>query len=218
MARLAPVDYRGRPLPARRRAPTSTRPSPPSPPSGPDARSDSRAAPPTARSPCQTPEAVPRRSKHASSRCRHRQMPREDQSTASSLIAPLHVRYGRGASSKARSRLKFRTPDIAPCWNVRSRRGCWEGCGGDRGGWVMAGRRRPIRGGGCTAKRILRREPGKMVSVWSRMSHKAWAAWVRCGELRGARVMDSSRSETAMSPAAAKSSCRRVRPSCSARR
>src|SRR5437667_431342 len=43
------------------------------------------------------------------------------------------------------------------------------------------GKARPIRGGGRTANRIRRREPGKIVAVWSSISQRAWAACVRCG-------------------------------------
>src|SRR5271170_374383 len=47
------------------------------------------------------------------------------------------------------------------------------------------GKASPIRGGGRTAKRIRRCEPGKIVAVWSSLLQRAWAAWVRCGERRG---------------------------------
>ena len=49
------------------------------------------------------------------------------------------------------------------------------------------GKASPIRGGGCTEKRIRRREPGKIVAVWSSISLRAWAACVRCGEPRAFR-------------------------------
>jgi hypothetical protein len=75
------------------------------------------------------------------------------------------------------------------------------------------GKASPIRGGGPTAKRRRKREPAKLVDVWSSFSHKAWAACVRCGELSGANVICSSLSDTWMSPAEVKSSCSRVRPS-----
>ena len=45
------------------------------------------------------------------------------------------------------------------------------------------GKASPIRGGGRTAKRRRRREPGKIVAVWSSIAQRAWAARVRCGEL-----------------------------------
>src|SRR5260370_23725085 len=45
-----------------------------------------------------------------------------------------------------------------------------------------------MRGGGRTAKRMRRREPGKVVAVWSSIPQRAWAACVRCGELSGAKV------------------------------
>ena len=75
------------------------------------------------------------------------------------------------------------------------------------------GKASPIRGGGRTEKRIRRREPGKIVAVWSSVAQRAWAASVRWGELSGAKVMFSSLSETRMSPVAANSSWSRVRPS-----
>ena len=50
------------------------------------------------------------------------------------------------------------------------------------------GKASPIRGGGRTAKRMRRREPGKIVAVWSSIPQRAWAARVRCGELSGAKV------------------------------
>src|SRR5215813_13957169 len=56
------------------------------------------------------------------------------------------------------------------------------------------------------SKRIRKREPGKSVAVWSRITQSAWAACVRCGELSGAKVILSSLSETRMSPAVANSS------------
>ena len=71
----------------------------------------------------------------------------------------------------------------------------------------------PIRRGGRIAKRMRRREPGKMVAVLSRISQRAYAACVRCGELSGAKMRLSSPSATWMSPAVANSSCSRVRPS-----
>src|ERR1700680_1006089 len=57
------------------------------------------------------------------------------------------------------------------------------------------GKASPIRGGGCTEKRIRRREPGKIVAVWSSISQRAWAAWVRCGELSGTKVICNLLSE-----------------------
>jgi len=75
------------------------------------------------------------------------------------------------------------------------------------------GKASPMRRGGCISKCIRRREPGKMVAALLRTSQSAWAACVRCGELSGAKVMVSSRSETWMSPAVANSSCSKVRPS-----
>ena len=48
-----------------------------------------------------------------------------------------------------------------------------------------SGKASPIRGGGRTEKRIRRREPGKIVAVWSSISQRAWAACVRCGKLSG---------------------------------
>ena len=69
-----------------------------------------------------------------------------------------------------------------------------------------AGKASPMRGGGRTANRMRRREPGKVVAVLSRLSQSAWAARVRCGELSGAKVILSSLSETRMSPAVANSS------------
>src|SRR5262252_5730279 len=68
------------------------------------------------------------------------------------------------------------------------------------------GKASPIRRGGRIAKRIRKREPGKSVAVWSRITQGAWAACVRCGELSGAKVILSSLSETRMSPAVANSS------------
>ena len=41
------------------------------------------------------------------------------------------------------------------------------------------GKASPIRGGGRTAKRIRKREPGKVVAVRSSFSRRAWAASVR---------------------------------------
>jgi hypothetical protein len=68
------------------------------------------------------------------------------------------------------------------------------------------GKARPIRRGGCIAKQIRRRELGKIVAVWSRITQSAWAACVRCGELSGAKVILSSLSATRMSPAVANNS------------
>src|SRR5215831_11345889 len=114
---------------------------------------------------------------------------------------------------------KFRTPDIGSCKNVRS--------GPDQAAATATfstprlpgepGKARPIRRGGWTANRIRWEEPGKTVAVLLRMSHRAWAASVRCGELSGANVICSSLLETLMSPAVANSSCSRVRPSSSMR-
>src|SRR6516162_10221066 len=83
------------------------------------------------------------------------------------------------------------------------------GFGGDQGagGTAVAvlrstgepGKASPIRGGGRTEKRTRRREPGKIVAVWSSVSQRAWAASVRCGELSGAKVICSSLSETRIS-------------------
>jgi len=39
---------------------------------------------------------------------------------------------------------------------------------------------------------MRKREPGKIVAVWSRISHRALSARVRFGELRGASVTCSS--------------------------
>jgi hypothetical protein len=74
------------------------------------------------------------------------------------------------------------------------------------------GRGNSICRGGRIAKRIRRREPGKIVAVWSRITQSAWAACVRCGELSGAKVILSSLSDTRMSPAVANSSCRGFGP------
>ena len=52
------------------------------------------------------------------------------------------------------------------------------------------GKASPIRGGGRSAKRIRRREPGKIVAVWSSIPQRAWAARMRCGELSGADAGD----------------------------
>jgi len=60
------------------------------------------------------------------------------------------------------------------------------GLGTDQGAAVTAvavrrspgepGKASPIRGGGRTAKRIRKREPGKVVAVSLSVSHRAWAA------------------------------------------
>jgi len=110
------------------------------------------------------------------------------------------------------------TPDIGCCKNVRFwRPGARQGAGAPAVAAVRlageAGKASPMRGGGRTANRMRRREPGKVVAVLSRLSQSAWAARVRCGELSGAKVIMSSLSETRMSPAVANSSCSRVRPS-----
>src|SRR5208283_3540385 len=115
-------------------------------------------------------------------------------------------------------RCRFRAPDIGCCKNVRFwHPGARQGAGAPAVAAVRlageAGKASPMRGGGRTANRMRRREPGKVVAVLSRISQSAWAARVRCGELSGAKVILSSLSETRMSPAAANSSCSRVRPS-----
>jgi len=59
-----------------------------------------------------------------------------------------------------------------------------------------AGKASPMRGGGCTANRMRKRKPGKVVAVLPRTSQSTWAARLRCGELSGAKVILSSLSYT----------------------
>src|ERR1700738_459164 len=91
------------------------------------------------------------------------------------------------AGARPTSTAKFRPPDIV--WRKMSGFGADQGTGATLAAVVRStgpGKASPTRGGGRTAKRMRRREPGKVVAVWSSISQRAWAACVRCGELSGA--------------------------------
>src|SRR5271166_5796104 len=67
-----------------------------------------------------------------------------------------------------------------------------------------AGKASPMRGGGRTANRMRRREPGKVVAVLSRLSQSAWAARVRwrTAHAAGFALLDlHARSEAALAQA-----------------
>ena len=89
--------------------------------------------------------------------------------------------------------LNFRPPDIAPLENVRFRGGHEAGAAFVALRWAgVPGKARPMSGAERTAKRSRSRVPGKAVAVSLRSSQRACAARVRCGELKGARVICSS--------------------------
>src|ERR1700676_3149303 len=85
---------------------------------------------------------------------------------------------------------KFRPPDIAPFENVRFRcaQGTWAWSEAVARLGGVPGKARLMDGGGRTAKRTRRREPGNTVAVWSRSSQRECTTRVRCGELSGPRV------------------------------
>src|ERR1700674_1172477 len=85
-------------------------------------------------------------------------------------------------------RANFSHPDIARFENVRFRcaQGTWAWSEAVARLGGVPGKARLMDGGGRTAKRTRRREPGNTVAVWSRSSQRECTTRVRCGELSGA--------------------------------
>jgi hypothetical protein len=128
-----------------------------------------------------------------------------------------------GATNANVAAAYFRPPDIAPCKNVRFRFGSRRWGAGRcsaavdrRTGEGEADARRGA-DSEADAKARAREDRRRLIEELAQCLRGARSMWRAQGSQRDANVMCSSLSEARTSPAAANSSCRSVRPSCSAR-